>query len=434
MKKLEYFNTPEGQIHLRLLRLKSWFYVDINQEPKSKSINEEEAVYFQNKILEALKKQRKRAYSSSIVLQIDFYTSQKTPPGIHSLAKNYLDLLKKPLPGLRTKYKSLLYKDDCQIKLLIVNYHLGEGPAIHVEADTLRNFICDLDLFRRIEGNDFEESEKFDEHDLASFSHKLEDKLHGNDMDDVHSTPRDLRDLEASKDVYIKKNGLKFYLSYRDMVIRDIQCDYLKSRQLTVNWLLSIFPSYYLKERSRITGIELFGRIPNVGRNFVSTLGIHLPTKPTEEGKSKEFKKEIKIILQDFKKRYPVLFPLKSVLGITVLFLPPKNENTDLDNLARKYIVPFINEVVQPPRHYAETVNISDVSDGFIKKDLLEDLNRLPKDPRHSIVQYQIIEVPRLENDSPEGYIRLFFNDGGYESNLWVKVKHILDEWEDSID
>ena len=419
---------------MRRVRLRSWFCVEVDQEPKSKSIKKEDAIYFQNKVLEALKKRCKRAYNSPIVLQIDFYTSQKTPPGIHSLAKNYLDLLKDPVPGLKIKCRKVLYNDDRQVKLLIVNYHLGEGPAIHIQAETLRSFICDLDLIRRIQADDFEEGNKFDDYELSDARDELDDKLTGDDLDDDDFTVRELRELESQKDPYIKKLGLKSYLAYRNMLIRGIQHNYLKSRQLDINWLLSIFPSFYLHEKSRATGIELYKNIAHMGRNFVSTIGIHLPSKPTNKEKTKEFKEEIKRTFENFKKKYPVLFPLTSVLGVTVLFLPPKGEITDLDNLARKYIVPFINEIVQPPRHYVETINIDDMTDDPLKKHFLEELSRLPKDPRYSIVQYQIIEVPRIADDSPEGYIRLFFNDGSYESNLWAKLKHILDEWEDSLD
>lgn len=77
------------------------------------------------------------------------------------------------------------------------------------------------------------------------------------------------------------------------------------------------------------------------------------------------------------------MFPLKSVLGVTVLFLSPKNETTDLDNLARKYIVPFINEIIQPPRNYAETIRFKDLPEDSLKKHLLDELSRLPKDPRY---------------------------------------------------
>lgn len=63
MEKLKYFSTPEGQIHLRWSRLRSWFYVAIDQEPKSKSIKEKDKLYFQAKVLEELKKRRKRAYT-----------------------------------------------------------------------------------------------------------------------------------------------------------------------------------------------------------------------------------------------------------------------------------------------------------------------------------------------------------------------------------
>ena len=435
MERLKYFNTPEGQIHLRCSRLKSWFYVEIDQEPRSKSISKKGEIYFQNKVLEALKKRRKRAYASPIVLQIDFYTSQKTPPGIHSLAKNYLDLLEAPVSGLKTKYKKILYNNDSQIKLLIVNYHLGKGPAIHINVETLRNFIYDLDLIRRIRSDDFEESEKYDEYGLSKARDELRGILNEDDLDKDDDFPiRDLKKLEAQKDLYIKKHGLKSYSTYRNFIICYIQRRYLKYRHLDINWLLSIFPSYYLKEKSKATGIKMFENIAMIGRNFVSTLGIRLPSKPTEKEKAKEFKKAIKVVLEDFKKKYPVLFPIKSVLGITVLFLPPKNEFTDLDNLAKKYIVPFVNEIVQPPRSYAEIINIDSMTDDFFKKHYLEELKRLPKNPRYSIVQYQIIEIPRLENDPAEGYIRLFFNEGGYESNLWFKIKHILDKWQDALD
>jgi len=333
MERFKYFNTPEGQIHLRRARLKSWFYINIDQEPRSKKIKSADAIYFQTKILEELKRHRKRAYTSPIILQIDFYTSEKTPPGIHSLAKNYLDLLENPVPGLKIKCKKILYNNDRQIKVLIVNYRLGEGPAIRIQAEPLRSFIDDLDFIRRIETSDFEESKKYEDHELGSARNKLRKELNGNDQGDDGSTVRDLKQFEAQKDLYIKKHDLKSYQSYRDFIVWDIQRNYLKNAPLGINWLLSIFPSPYLDQKSKATGIKKFSEIANIGRNFVSTLGIRLPHKPTEKGKTIEFKMEIKVILEDFKKKYPVLFPLKSVLGITVLFLPPKTENIDLDNL-----------------------------------------------------------------------------------------------------
>jgi len=434
MEKLKYFNTPKGQIYLRRARLKSWFHVKIDQEPSSKSIKKFDAIYFQRKVLEALKLRHKRAYSSPLVLQIDFYTSQKNPPSIHNLAKNYLDLLKYPVPGSKIKNRRILYNDDRQIKLLIVNYCLGGGQGVHIEVETLRNFICDLDLIRRIEMSDFEESDDFDYYDLTYF-HKEIDGSGDNDLDiDDGFGSDDLRELEAEKNDYVKRGRLKFYLTYKDMIIRDIQRSYLKSRQITINSLLSIFPSYYLKEKSKVTGVKIFDDIAGIGRNLVGTLGIRLPNKPTKRGGSSEFKKEIKVILEDFKRKFNELFPLKSVLGLTILFLPPKNQGIDLDNLARKYIVPFVNDIVRPPRNYADTIDMENMEDGFLKKHLLDELNKLPKEPQYSITQYQIIEMPRLEQDSSEGYIRLLFNDGGYESNLWAKVKNILDEWEDAVD
>lgn len=435
MERMQYINTPEGQINLHWNRLKSWFSVEVDQEPKSKSIKREDAIYFQNKVLKAMKSKRKRAYKSSLVLQIDFYVRHKTPPSIHALAKNYLDLLKAPVPGLKTGHKKILYADDGQIKLLIVNYHLGRGPLIHIQAETLRSFICDLDLIRRIQTDDFEDSIKFDKYDLSRAHDTVAELIKKNNLDDsAYDALHEFRQFEKHKDCYIRKYGLKSYTTYRNFSLWSIQRDYLKNSRLDIIWLMTIFPSYYYQEQRRVTGLKIFDEISTIGRDFVFTLGISLPSKPTKKKESVKFKKEIKQVLDDFKKSHSLLFPLKSVLGLTVLFLPPKGEHTDLDNLARKYVVPYVTEIIQPPRCYAETIDINNMPNDSIKAQYLEQLKILPNNPRHSIVQYQIIEIPRLGSDPPDGYMRLLFNDGGHESNLLFTVKHILDTWRDSID
>jgi hypothetical protein len=58
-------------------------------------------------------------------MEIDYFTTQKIPPSLHTLSKNYLDLLHKPMPHIDS-YKGLLFNDDRQIKILILNYHIDD--------------------------------------------------------------------------------------------------------------------------------------------------------------------------------------------------------------------------------------------------------------------------------------------------------------------
>lgn len=101
MNRGDYILTQEGQNNLLLRRRLKRLYFRIKQEPKSKnSIDEEEKKYFQQQVVQTLHDFQRRAYRSTVIMEIDFYCNQYNPPAIHTLAKNYLDLLKAPLREL----------------------------------------------------------------------------------------------------------------------------------------------------------------------------------------------------------------------------------------------------------------------------------------------------------------------------------------------
>ena len=70
-------------------------------------------------------------------MEIYFYCNRNNPPAIHTLTKNYLDLLSIPHPNFNIKRRRLLYEDDKLIKILIVNYMLdldsSYGISIKIE-------------------------------------------------------------------------------------------------------------------------------------------------------------------------------------------------------------------------------------------------------------------------------------------------------------
>jgi len=109
--------------------------------------------------------------------------------------------------------------------------------------------------------------------------------------------------------------------------------------------------------------------------------------------------------LNELKKRFPILSPLKVPLGVIALYVPPKTQSIDLDNLAR-YIIPFVNETIQPPVGFVNNTN--------------------------SITRYQFIELPRFDGDSDTGYVRLIF-DSPFSRSVWDKVDKVIDKWGNSV-
>src|SRR5699024_4537762 len=136
------------------------FKLYIPMEPKSKKgINENEKQLFQYHIYSQMKELNRRAFTGPVIMKIDFYSTINNPPHIHTLTKNYLDLLSTPIDKKKIKRNNLLFKDDRQVEVLIVNHHI-EGQhnqsSIQIEIMRYSNFVKDLKLIKQIQWNDFD--------------------------------------------------------------------------------------------------------------------------------------------------------------------------------------------------------------------------------------------------------------------------------------
>ncbi|ULO04750.1 hypothetical protein H1230_16430 [Paenibacillus sp. 19GGS1-52] len=132
---------------------------------------------------------------------------------------------------------------------------------------------------------------------------------------------------------------------------------------------------------------------------------------PTKKGDSEAFKEVIRSMIDRYKDRYAVLWPLLINLKITILYVPPKDQEIDLDNLAR-YIVPMVNEAIKPPT-------------GIIMGE-----DPRPKGfPKHSIIQYQIIKLPRSIKDPEDGVVRLVLEEYERHNNLWREIDRLIEKW-----
>ncbi|MFA5818114.1 MAG: IS630 family transposase [Bacteroidales bacterium] len=146
---------------------------------------------------------------SDIILEIDFQTKQDNPPALHTLTKNYLDLLHKPMPDVDSN-KEILFKDDSQIKTLIANFHLNtfgnKKPEIRIRAYRFSHFIKDIELADRIRYDKFEDDSGFSYRYRRYDDFEEEEYIRFND--DYYD---DLLELEKDKDWYIEKFGVSFY-------------------------------------------------------------------------------------------------------------------------------------------------------------------------------------------------------------------------------
>jgi hypothetical protein len=56
---------------------------------------------FQNELIKQMEThQRKGPYTGALMVEMQFWAGSRNSPEVHTLAKHYLDLLQKPVPGI----------------------------------------------------------------------------------------------------------------------------------------------------------------------------------------------------------------------------------------------------------------------------------------------------------------------------------------------
>ncbi|QGY42172.1 hypothetical protein GM418_00430 [Maribellus comscasis] len=425
MTRTEYLDTINGQRYERFKRIIKTVRLVVNQEPKGKNSSNEEKRIFRSEIRKQLKEQNRRAFRSDIILEIDYFTTKDNPPAIQTLSKNYLDLLHKEMPHIDS-LKGILYKDDSQIKILICNYHIDEKssktPSIELKVCNLRYFLADIELAQKIIRNDFTDSDYSLE---SKFEEKLEEERYYNNKDYFE----ELKDLEEGKNDYDKLFGKRYYKMQKSFLIRQIQEQFLKQNNLDIRSLISVFQPYFSNNKKYFSNSD-FQSIWNGSRNLISfsPAYLHFGNAPQVSGEKSIFKTNLKKELQVFKEKFKVLFPLLHPISVIVTFVPPKQKIIDLDNLAR-YIVPFVNEIFNPP-----TIVQLTYKDSYFTDLLKNEYEITQRFPPNSIASYQLVQLPRLKNDPQNGKIGFLITDGFYHmNNVWRTVDEIIYKWEDCL-
>lgn len=448
MRRLEFFETRRGQEALlwrRQLRQQR-FIVEV--EPKTKrGMTQAEKLVFQQKVIEQQIQLHRRAFRSEIVLNLIFHPSSKKhpAPSLHQVAKNFIDLLGVPCSGLCTRRKRILFQDDRNIKLLGVTYWLGlptDTPKVYITAAPLTDFLDDVALARRILNNDFSDANG---DSLSIQGWRSQEFLR--EVDDLLEDDKDFSDALSEYDRWKAREheirsrfGSSAFEVYQRFLLQQAQAAFLQQTIPRLSGWLSLFPRKGYELGGLGESVEIghfFLALERSTRNLLLSPPIALDLRhlPNEGFRTKEFKVEVKKALEGFRKRVPWLFPLLVPVDVTIFCVPPDGpRGIDLDNLAR-YILPVVNNVLRPPSTLLNTIKLDSMPNSWIKNQLQAALQNQPRPPMNSVRMYQVIELPRLAGDPPEGYVRLMVSGGEATPNtIWEKIHRLLTAWSESLE
>jgi len=426
-----YLNTIDCQISMWRRRQKKTFLLEpINMEPKSKkAISGGEKYAFQEAILKALKRWNKRYFKAPVALEIDLFPTANDPPAIHTIPKNYLDLLQIPIRSLNTRRKRLLLEDDRQIRYLAVKYHIsGKSglPSIRLKVAPYTNLLEDASLLDKALSGDIPDNSaglsRRHSHS-EEWAKRFKDEEEGASSDAI----RELRDMEKDKTLWVSKFSEDVYEAVREMHLLDAQKELLGALSLSLRQFLSLI-SPSSNDPTEIQGIYAAMRDTMLN----PPLAIDLKHSDLKEGESAAFKEAVKQALDDFKRRANLLMPLKVKVGVTILYQAPHVGGIDLDNLARR-IIPFVHEQLQPPSDNIFTVDVTKIRDAKLKRWFTERRERLRRMPKYSVTHYQIVQLPRLKGDKKHGFVRLMFGPGDRTSSLWSQLEDAVRSWMDHV-
>ena len=407
----------------------------LDQQPQSKNIKMADRITFQRAVVERLDEIGQAAYRGPVFLQMDFFNAARNPPAIYRLPKNYLDLLGKPVEGAGIGRRRVLYRDDRQVKALVVRYHfrgVDGQPAILLRAEPFRDFIADAHLAKRISRDDFEEDERCRWRSLSSYD-AGHDPFRGDDGRDNDGFER-LADCERDRASIVQLLGNDAFESMRQLNRMEAHQGFLRTMERQVcAGILFAFQNTPQKKSDPHDGVMDRLALKTRNMSLDSPFTLELPRAPKQKGDGEVFDRDLRIALERFKAKYHYLFPLATALSVTVLMIPPEGGGKDLDNLATRIVKP-LQEIWSPPSSFAHAYNTDNIEDEALRKHWDDARNDVPKDLKNSILEYRVFELPRLPDDPKDGFIRLAVGDGLLPVQFREEIDDYLERWEEAVD
>lgn len=367
-------------------------------EPRRKSSKQGPAADFQRQVLDAMERYRRYPFTGPVALDLHFCATRRNPPSIQQVAKNTLDLLGPALPGNeRPRRRSVLYRDDRQVKFLYVSLDQAwhrDGPgaprpgSTFITARRASDVITDLCMAYRLSrghyGGEHEKESPFwtprlpDDPDPAWLA---DPRPHGTALQHFLAEAARFRHVTELQEAILGRTGAS----------------------LTAG--LSMYLEIHTRTRERPDLAAIFeeSRAGNRKLLLSGPFALPLPGLPQASGQTDEFTRQIRTSLEGFRSRWPLFAPLLVPVTLTLLVIPPK-QGKDLDNLALTTL-PIAHEVLRP--HIAPHLLSPHLDDGQQPVWRGKALVRLKSVNAQSVSAYQVIELPRSAQDPEEGLLRL---------------------------
>lgn len=423
----EFLSSPLGRLAAHNARSARQVWLKLAGQPQSKnSATESSVARDQADINQQMTVfGRKGPFRVPVVLQLDFSACPPNPPDVHTLAKHYLDVLQQPLPRSGVNRPRLLLNDDRQVRLLFCGYDL-EAPknsGVVMRVATLTDFVRDLELYADIKQGNFDGVNGRSVRDWINSAGDQDEERFA----DAWQEHRRHQELRAERTALFGPDG---YSLMEEMHQRDVQELTLGGREPRPDNLAMIYAPHVGRpdassplHRFELSNSELISSY--LGHPVLS---VNLSAPAVRRGESDAFKAQVRLALGELRVQRPWMFPLRTMLGITVLYTAPASgQAIDLDNLARR-IVPFVHSELKPPSDPVHLVDLSRVP-AESRQFYEARLQRLKRTPKHHVTRYQVLRLPRHSGDPAEGSVKLVLHGGQRYWGPWAAVDDAIGRW-----
>jgi hypothetical protein len=348
-------------------------------------------------------------------------TTDRTPAHVHTIAKNILDILGRPLPKLATSQKGLLYFDDVQVHAISVSCeHGAENPEIQIQVQSLGDFRNDLGLalyvLKQGEGKERDNADVGTEFDHYS-------------------------DLFADRAFLREQIGDEAFEMLLETTRRDEQRRLLGHAKLRPRDLAYFFRASDLDYREHRIMLDDFAkRLEDIFK--MTPLRILIGELPQIHGSSDGYRAEIDQLIRAFRSRHGrLLVPLRIPVALEVIIKPPPPTRNhalhDLDNVMRTYLIPKVTELLEPLSDIAWTFDRSVIAqhDGDHGGWWRNRREKLPRSARVGLIRYEAWRIPRAPRDTSPGFVSaaVVSDDSGFEDSM-SRIARLLHKWAERID
>ena len=400
-------------------------------KPKSKN---SETIRFQTELMQAMKDANKRMYRSDVFLEIHIDVDQNNAPQINKIPKFYIDLLWRADGSFKRGH--IILKDDDQIRYLRVRYQKSREPGSSIEFifQPYRSFLNLIELIFRCELGRWEYGYNFfiDKQDYYEFNDE-ENYIQNEKMYDLTDF---LRDEESHNSAFGKEASEVYKMS----LFKEAQKTTLKNARIKHRQLLDIFKcvvgvhNVSTKKSDMHTLSPLLEQLATINfeefdqQFFDYQSPIKVDGLPIASGDSSTFKENLTRTVDDYVDSEWYLKPLLNPVGITIFLLPPIKGNKDFDNIAIDVISLLIDRL-QPPTNPEKALKQM-----YKGKRSYESWGYNASIPDVGITSYQVLLMPRKEEDLANGYIKVNIFEDSYTQSFPSFLISTLDRYSEQLD